>query len=163
MNAAFFAYQLLVLALVLMSLATVSEFAATLQVASERYRYVPLIRLLRKGHKAAACLVAAVAGLAIWTMPGAYLPVLALAVSLGCLIQLLPLFSGYRWEEVVLYGVTPVTAVLVPLYAYLSSELPNRSDFHLGVPALEVAVIIAVQCFIIRHYRKHRDLLLILQ
>jgi hypothetical protein len=162
MNASFFAGQLLAYALVLSALAAVAEITATRQVAFETYRFVPLIRLMRKGHKAAAVLVTLFAAIAVYTTPALSLPVFAMSLTVGALIQLRAMVSGY-WNEVVLYGVMPVTAILLTLANLGTSVLPHPAGLQLGAPALAVAVLLAAQCFVIRHYRNHRELLLILQ
>jgi len=162
MNASFFAGQLLAYALVLAALASIAEITATRQVAFESYRFVPLIRFLRKGHKAAAVLIGLFAAIAVYTTPTLSLPVFEMSLTVGALIQLRAVVRGY-WNEVVLYGVMPVTAILLTLANLGNSVLPHSVGLQLGVPALAVAILIAAQCFVIRHYRNHRDLLLILQ
>jgi hypothetical protein len=162
MNASFFAGELLAIALALMALASAAEITATRQVAYETYRFVPVIRMLRKGHKAAAGLVALFAALAVYTTPELCLPVFAMSLTLGTLIQLRAAVTGY-WNEVVLYGVMPVTVVLLTLANLGTSVLPHPEGLQLGIPALAVAILIAAQCFVIRHYRNHRDLLILLQ
>lgn len=162
MNASFFAGQLLAAALVLSALASVAEITATRQVAYETYRFVPLIRLLRKGHKAAAVLVALFAAIAVYTTPALSLPVFAMSLCIGTLIQLRAVVAGY-WSEVVLYGLMPVTAILLTLANFGTAVLQYPIGLQLGGPALAAAILMAAQCFVIRHYRNHRDLLLLLQ
>lgn len=163
MNTTFYVIQLLALTLVLVSLASMGEIWATRQVARERYRFVKVIRVLRRTYDFGLASATVASGAILTAAPGLYAPVVGLAVIGGTMIQIRALVSGYDRAAVLRFGVLPCLVISLVVMNVVTTLNGKPIGLHLGVPALLIAALIGVQCCMVRRYRNHRELLLLIQ
>jgi hypothetical protein len=163
MNNTFHVIQLLAIALVLVSLASLGEITATRQVACERYRFVKVIRVLRRAYDFGLALATAASLAIITAAPGLYVPVAFVAVIGGAMVQIRQLVCGYDRADVLRFGVLPCLTIALVAMNVVTTLDGKPIGLQLGVPALLTAALFGVQCCMVRRYRNHRELLLLVQ
>lgn len=150
MNQTQIAANLLSAALFLMALTTVAEMLIMAQMDISRYRFVNLLRVMRRAYLGAAVFLAAFTVIVVQTTPGLFgLHMFVIGAIIGGMSQIVAI-KYQDWASVFRSGVIPGVAVAMSLASLMS-------NLNLGLPVLIVASCIVLQAGVIVHYRVKQD------
>lgn len=138
-------------------LACIGEVMASRQMALSCYRYVPLVRALRLASWAAQAYVFSFALVALMNAPLATALALCCAGVLGLVVEARTLDLYGDVVGASRRALTPAVVVLVTLTNVFDSSLPFATHLNLGVPALVMAVLVAIGLRFVDYHRGIQD------